>query len=890
MSLWRQITRGLSALTNRQATDRDAADEVRHFYEQAEAELRGRGMSPGEARRTARLELGDADVAREQARSYGWENLLATAWGDLGFGLRQLRRNPSFTVVAVLTLALGIGASTIIFSAIDPVLLRPLPYPGASRLMMIWERNSNGSRRYLTFGAFHGVRERSRSFDALAVMKTWQPSITGESQPERLEGQRVSADYFRVFGIAPLIGRDFQVSDDAYQGPNVVVLSHRLWQRRFGGDRGIVGREIKLDGSGFLVIGVMPSNFENVLAPDAELWAPLQYNPLLPIDGREWGHHLRMVGRLREGVSRAQARGEVDSILSALATIYKKQFDSGGGVAAGFLVNPLQSDLTADVRPALVAIACAVLLLLLIAAVNVTSLLLARSANRGGEFAMRIALGARRSRLVRQLVTECLLLTAIGGVLAMVIAVFGVRGVVALSPPDLPRLNAIRVDGFVLGFGIVLTMIIGFVLGIVPALQASRENLRSGMQGTSHRVAGGRHAARRVLVVVEVALALVLLIGAGLLLHSVTRLFSTDPGFDASHVLSMQVQASGGQFLSTEARARFFEEALARIRELPGVVSAAFTSQLPLSGDSDEYGVQFTSDNGDTGNSAFRYAVTPNYFKTMHIALRRGRLLNEHDTADTQMAVVLNESFAKRLFGDKDPIGQGAHIARDVGHPERPWGIVVGVVADVKQSSLAVGEEDSFYVTPEQWQKWELWSDNVVSFVVRTHGDAGSLTSAVKNAIWSVDKDQPIVRVETMEQTLARSEAQRHFALVLFEAFALIALVLAAAGIYGVLSGSVSERRHDIGVRFALGASRANILRLVVQQGIVLTVIGTVLGVIGAAITSRALVSLLFGVSRLDWMTYLAVVGLIFSVSVLACFVPGWRAAQVDPVVTLRSE
>jgi hypothetical protein len=308
MSLWRQITHGLHALTNQQGADREVADEVRHFYEQAEGELRERGMSPSEAHRMARLELGDADVAREEVRSYGWENLLTTAWSDLAYGWRQLRRNPGFTAVAVLTLAFGIGASTIIFSAIDPVLLRPLPYPGASRLMMVWERQNDGGRRYVTFGAFRGVQERARSFDALAAMKPWQPSMTGEAQPERLEGQRVTADYFRVFGIGPMVGRDFQAADDVYRGPNVVILSHAFWQRRFAGDRGIIGRQITLDGNAFMVIGVMPANFDNVLEPEAQVWAPLQYNPSLPIDGREWGHHLRMVGHLRSGVTHARLR------------------------------------------------------------------------------------------------------------------------------------------------------------------------------------------------------------------------------------------------------------------------------------------------------------------------------------------------------------------------------------------------------------------------------------------------------------------------------------------------------------------------------------------------------------------------------------------------------
>jgi putative ABC transport system permease protein len=890
MSLWRQITRGLRVLTNRRAADREVADEVAYFYEQAESELRDQGMTPAEARRAARIELGDADLAREEIRGYGWENFLTTAWSDVSFGLRQLRHNPGFTVVAILTLALGIGASTVIFSAINPVLLRSLPYPEASRIMMIWERGDGGGRRYPTFGAFHGLRERSRSFDALAVMKTWQPSMTGPSQPERLEGQRVTADYFRVFGTKPLIGRTFQASDDVYRGPNVVILSHVLWLRHFGGARGIIGRQVTLDGTGFTVIGVMPPDFDNVLAPETQLWAPLQYDPTLPIDGREWGHHLRMVGRLRTGVTRTDARGEFDAIISGLARDFRKGFDSGGGVPAGFLVNPLQSDLTADVRPALVAITCAVFLLLLIALVNVTNLLLARGANRSGEFAMRVALGAGRSRLVRQLVTECMLLAGLGGLFAILIASAGVRGVVVLSPPGLPRLSAIRVDGVGLTFGVVLTAVVGIVLGIIAAGHSVRRDLRSTI-GNTRRLGVRHHAARRVLVIAEVAVTLVLLTGAGLLLHSVSRLFSTDPGFEPSNVLTMQVQASGtGRFTNSGARTRFFDSALARVRQLPGVTAAAFTSQLPLSGESEEYGVQFTNDNTATGDSAFRYAVSPGYFETMHLILRRGRFLTMDDTAPKGMSVVLSESFAKRAFGDKDPIGQGVHIARDVGHPERPWATVVGVVADVKQSSLAVGEENAFYVTPEQWEVLEGWSDNVVSFVVRTQNEPSALTSAAKNAIWSVDKDQPIVRVATVYEILAKSESQRHFVLVLFEAFALVALILAAAGIYGVLSGNVNDRLHDIGVRFALGASRVNILSTVMTQGMVLVGTGVVLGVIFAALSSRALVSLLFGISRLDILTYLAVVTLIVTVSGLASFVPAWRATQVDPAITLRNE
>jgi putative ABC transport system permease protein len=467
----------------------------------------------------------------------------------------------------------------------------------------------------------------------------------------------------------------------------------------------------------------------------------------------------------------------------------------------------------------------------------------------------------------------------------MAVAEAGVRTLVALSPPDLPRVGAIHVDGAVFAFGLAITTGVGLIVGLLPALQASRGDATSGLQQGSRTTAGNRHSMRRTLAVSQVALALVLLVTAGLVLRSLERLFSTDPGFDASRLLTLQAQQTGHQLDSDQARARFLTQALEAVRRVGGVTFAAFTSQLPLSGDFDVYGVQFESRTA-TQEGALRYAVSPGYFETMRIPLRRGRLLDERDRADTPGAVLISESLAKRKFPDQDPIGQRVRLGPNAGHSDRPWATIVGVVGDVKQASLAVSQSDAFYIPTPQWP----WVDSAQSLVVRTHGDAARLAPAIKTAIWSVDKDQPIVRIATMGTLLESSEAQRRFALTLFEAFGMVALILAAVGIYGVLSAGVNERTREMGVRAALGASRRSILTLVLRQGVTLTGIGILIGLLGAVAASRIVVSLLYGVSRFDVVTYASVIALLMCVSAIASWVPAWRAAQVDPSITLRAE
>jgi putative ABC transport system permease protein len=885
MSLWRQVTRGLRVLTNRTAADQDVADEVQHFLDQSTAAFMARGLSPDEARRAARVELGGTTVVREQVRAYGWENAVGSVLADVRYAARRLKANPGFAAVSVVTLALGIGASTAIFSAVNPILFEPLPYPQAGRVIMVSDAGPDRSRLDVTFGSYREIRERSHVFEALAVMRPWQPTLTGMLPPERFDGQRVSADYFRALGVRPAMGRDFEASDDTLNGPRVAIISDSLWRRRFSADTAIVGRDVKLNDNPYTVIGVMPAVFENVLAPSAEVWTPLQYDTALPRDGREWGHHLRMVGRVAPELAVDAAARELDGIArNPLPQFSRAPWAS---MEQGLIVSSLQEDLTDAVRPALMAVVGAVLLVLAIACVNVTNLMLGRGAQRRGEFAMRAALGAARPRLVRQVLTESLLLALLGGAVGMLVATAGVDALVALSPPDLPRAGAIAVDRSVFAFALALTTLIGLAVGLIPALQASRGNLHGGVQESSRRTAAGQQFTRRALVVAEVALALMLLVGSGLLLRSLQRLFAVAPGFDAAHVLTMQVQTSGRRFNDDAVRHQFFADALEAVRRVPGVRSAAFTSQLPLSGQEEMYGVEFESnltgsaDSGGEG-AALRYAVSPGYFETMNIPLRSGRLLDARDRTGEPAAVVINESFARRRFPGQDPIGKRLHF----GPSTRQWDVIVGVVGDVRQASLATGRTDAVYIMTTQWS----WADPMLSLVVRAHGDPAALAPALRTAIWSVDKDQPIVRVATMEALLAASAAERRFALILFEVFGLVALVLAATGIYGVLSAGVTERIREIGVRSALGASRGNILALVLRQGMTLTALGVAIGLVGAVAASSALSTMLFNVTRLDPATYISVAVLLLGVSAVACWLPAWRAARVDPTITLRAE
>ena len=883
MNLWRQLARGVRTLTNRARADAEIDEEVEHYLDELTAMFQARGLPPEEARRAARLELGSVTAVRQRVRGYGWEHLVDTTAFDLRYAVRRLRRSPVFTIVGALTLALGIGASTAIFSAVNPVLFRPLPYPDPGRLLMIWDGQS-GATIDVTFGTYRDLRERSRSFESIAVMRPLQATLTGVAEPERLDGQYVSADYFRTLGVRPALGRDFQESDDQPNAPFVVLISHALWHRRFGGDRSIVGGRIAFNEVPVTVIGVLPSGFENVLNPSAEIWSPLQYDRSLPLNGREWGHHLRMIGRLSPDASLDHARLELDAVARTMLKEFPRP--EWASLRNGFFSSRLQDDLTRDVRPVLFAVLGAVILLLTIACVNVTNLLLARGAERRTELALRAALGASKWRLIRQLLVESLLLAGLGGVCGIAMAHAAVDAMMPVIPSELPRVGSIDVDVWVLAFTVSLTTLVGLVIGVVPAFHGSRAEAHGGVQQRSARITTGHQPIRRVLVVVQVALAVVLLISAGLLLRSLQHLLAVPPGFDSSELLTMQVQTAGLRFRDANTSHRFFADVLDALRRVPGVTAAAFTSQLPLTGVEDVWGVHFESiptSAAEEDHDGYRYAVSPGYFEVMGIPLRRGRALNASDDDRAPGAAVINESFARRRLPGLDPIGQRVRVGPNSG----PWFTVVGVVGDVKHTSLSATRSDAIYVTAAQWTRF---ADNARWLVVRTERDAAALTPAVRRAIQSVDKNQPILRIATMDERVRASAAQRRFALLLFEAFGIVALVLAAIGTYSLLSGSVTERTREIGVRAALGASRQNVLALVLRQGMTLAGFGIVIGVVGGGIVSSALETLLFGVSRLDSTTYLGVIVLLAGVSATACTIPAWRAARIPPSIALSSE
>jgi putative ABC transport system permease protein len=878
MHPWRQFARGIRALLRRADADRDVSDEVRHYLDESAKAHRARGLSDADALRAARIELGNPTALTEQVRSYGWENVIDAAVMDVRYASRRLRAAPGFTIVTVVTLALGIGATTAIWSAVNTVLFRPLPYPRAERIVAIADRAADGGPADVTFGTFTEIAARTRSFAAIAVMKPWQPTATSTGEPERLDGQRVSSRYLAVFGIAPALGRDFAPADDHAGVARVVILSDGLWKRRFGADPAIVGHAITLDDDPYVVVGVMPPAFAAATAPSASLWTPLQYDMS---EGRAWGHHLRMIARLRSSTTLDAAARELDAVAHMPAADFPRM--PWASLGHGLIASALQDDLTRGVRPALLAILGAVALVLLIVCVNVANLLLARGARRRGELAVRTALGAGRARLVRQLLTESVLIALAGGAAGLIIAAAGMRAIVRLRPPELPAVAAMRLDSAAFAFALAITAVIGLAIGCVPAIQAVRADPNDGLAMASRRTAGGHRRARGALVVAEVALALLLLVSSGLLLRSIERLFAVSSGFDASNVLTMQVQTSGHRFDNDSETGRFFASALDAVRRVPGVGSAALTSQLPLSGDADLYGVRFdpapADDPGETSGT-FRYAVSPGYFETMRIPLRRGRLLDDRDIANAPHVAVISESMAKRRLIGVDPLGRTLQIG------DGPPFTIVGVVGDVKQMSLAAPVAAAVYTTVSQWR----FADNAMSVVIRVRGDAASLATPVRDAIWSVDKDQPIVRVATMASLVATSAADRRFALTLFGVFALAALILAAAGIYGVLAGGVAERSREIGVRAALGAPRGRIVGLVLRDGLRLTVIGVLLGVAGALAATRALASLLFGVSPLDPLTFGGVIALLTATSALACAIPAWRAARVDPVTALRAD
>ena len=814
-----------------------------------------------------------------QPRTTG-ESLTMRFLHDLRIAARLLRRSPAFAAVSILTLGLAIGATTAIFSVIQPVLLRPLPYPDPERLAFVWERNRDDTRDNVGFATIRDFATSARSIERWAAIGSWLPTLSGNGgEPERVAGDRVSWSYFRTLGVRPALGRDFLAEEDVPDRNQVVMLSYGLWQRRFGGDSSIVGKPISIDGNPMLVAGVMPASFDNVISPDAQIWRVLGYA------NQPWAcrtcHHLRMIMRIRPDVNLATARAELDAIHARLAKEYPSEYASAGTVVA-----PLQLDATREFRPALTALAAAVLLVLLIAVSNVVNLQLARAIRREEEFAIRTALGAGRGRLIAQLLAEGLLLSALGGLAGLAVARLTLPLLVAHLPPSLPRAGAIQLDVGALALVTVVILLLSIVMGLVPARRRGGDlgiTLRSG-----RRLSGGGHRATRAgLVVGEIALAVMLLAGAGLIARSLIRLLSVNVGFDPTHLLSMEINAVGPRYTSDALIYENHRRVLEEVGRLPGVEAVAISNQIPLGGNVDMYGV-FDADvpppkpelipNGD------RYVVTPQYLRLMRIPILKGRAFTEADAADTANKVALvSAALAQKLWPGQNAIGKRIKV----GGSRDPARTIIGITGNVKHGGLDAPEATRQWYIPEGQFRG---ADDLAVVIMRTTVDPAALATTVRKVISAIDPSQPVVNVATMDQLVARSTAQRRLALVLFAAFAVAALLLAVTGIYGVLAGSVAERTREIGVRSALGATPRQIVGLVLGQGGRLAVIGVVLGLAGAIGLTRYLRALLFGIEPTDPTTLAGVVVLIVSVTVAGCLIPAMRAARVDPSTTLRSE
>jgi putative ABC transport system permease protein len=799
--------------------------------------------------------------------------------GDLRHGVRLLRRSPLFAAAAILTLAVAIGATTAIFSVVKPVLIDRLPYPSPGRLMLVWEQNRDGGRDNLGFPTFKDITEQSHAILTAAAVGTWEPTLTDRGDPERVSGERVSATFFRTLGVRPELGRDFTAQDDQPGHNGVVVLSHALWMQRYGGDPGLVGRTIDVNGSPVMVAGVMPASFENVIAPDVVLWRALGYAVGQPFACRTC-RHLRMIARLREGISDASAAAEVNGIFARIMAAYPRDYASTGTAMV-----PMRDAITDKYRGILVALASAVVLVLLIAVANVTNLQLARAVKRQDEFAIRGALGAGRGRLTQMMFAEALVLAFLGGTAGTLLAAAALPSLVAHLPPMLPRADAIHLDLAALGIVAATILCITIATGVATASafrSGAEDSLRSG-----RRLASAHHRARGALVIGEVSLALMLLVSAGLVARSLAALMAVDLGFDPSHLLTLEINSTGPNYKQNAQIFAYHDRVREAVRALPGVVSVGVVNQLPLGGNVDMYGV-LTPDhplaNPELAPSADRYAVSSDYMSTMRVAVVRGRAITAADAIDTASHVSLvSQALAARLWPGEDAIGKRIRL----GGPDGVVYSVVGVARNVKHHSIEASPTAQLYVPERQWLNG---ADDPEMLVVRTAGDPALAAPAVRAAIRRVDPSQPILHVATMDQVVAASTGQRRLALVLLGAFAAVALLLTIAGIYGVLAGSVAERLREIGLRAALGATPGDIMRLVVGQGARLTLAGVVIGSVGALGATRFLSALLYGVRPADPLTFGAVAALLVATSIAACMIPTWRAMRVDPSTTLRAD
>jgi putative ABC transport system permease protein len=801
---------------------------------------------------------------------------MKTLWQDIRYGLRVLVKAPGFTAVAVLMLALGIGASTAIFSVVSAVLLKPLSLPQPERLVKIEERHAGWASTNFTNANFVDIARQTRTLEKLAAYRPWLFSLSGEGEPEDVDGYRVSAQFFNALGIAPILGRTFSAEEDLPGNGGVVVLSHGLWKRRLGSDAGIVGKTCKINGVRSQIIGVMPAEFR--FPEDARLWMPLALDDEMRTNRR--AHLYTMIGRLKSGVTLEQARSEMRTLSEAIDAENK-------GVDPDWAAypSPFGERLVADVRVPMLALFCAVGFVLLIACANVANLLLARAVGRAKEIGVRVALGAGKMRIMLQLLTESVLLAVTAAIVGVLLADLVLRIILELSPGDIPRLQDASIDWRVLTFTLGVTALTGILFGLAPAFQAFETDVQDALRETRSGSSGAAHGrVRGLLVVSEVALALVLLAGTGLLTNSFVRLLRVPLGFNPGNVLTLELFLPDATESSSDRRSiEMLAAVLEKVRSVPGVESVGLVNSLPISGGAStdfEIAGRPPVESGDEPSADIR-VIDPGYLRTMQIPLLKGREFSERDSADAPRVIVINQTMANTFWPGEDPVGKRVTM-KDWGPPLT--GEIVGVIGDVKPNGPEVSVGSMIYWPYPQFPG--LFNH----LVVRTAGDPFGVVAGIKAQVRSVNPEQPVSEIRTMEQVLGESLARRKFSLILTGIFAGVALVLAAVGVAGVMAFMVAQRTREMGIRMALGAQMGDVFGLVLAQGLRLTALGVGIGLAGALSVTRALSSMLFGVAPGDPLTFALVTVLLIGVALVACYVPARAATRVDPMVALRYE
>jgi predicted permease len=872
----------------RRHREEELDEEVRSHFRMAVQERLERGETLEEAEAAVRREFGNVVLVKEVTRQmWGWVWLEQLSQ-DLKYGLRSMRRAPGFTVVAVLTLGLGIGANTAIFSLVNAILLRQLPFKNPEQLVAVDSKRTDPGKHPFTIPDFIDYRDQNQTLEQIAAFANWSASLTGSGEAERVQGMRISANAFQLLGVEAVVGRVLVPEDDTPGRQNVLVLSHGLWQRRFGADPRLVGQTLSLNGHSYTIVGVLPPQFifpireaelAVPLAPDADPWR----------SARTSTNFLRAIARLKPGVTSAQAEADLNSIAGRL----RQQYPVANENKLGMTLTPLNEVVVGDYRHALWMLLGAVGFVLLIASINLASLSLARASTRHREMAIRTAHGATRWRLIRQMTTENLLLALSGGLIGLLLAWWGINFLLALSPAGMPRLSEVGLDARVLVFTLVVSLLSGLIFGILPAVTASRvdlnEELKSGGRGGNDGTA--RNRVRSFLVVAEIAISLVLLLSAGLLIKSFSRLQEVRPGFESENLLAVRLSLPRTRYANRDALISFDDQLQPLLEALPGVSAVGAVSALPLSGT--RASIEFTIEGRQSPqNEVWRsdYRIASNgYFRAMKIPLLRGREFSEQDNARTTPVAIVSETLARRFWPDGNPVGARLSID-DNNQGPRPVE-VVGVVGDVKHLSLEDEPTPHVYLPLRQLHEdGVVWMTNNQYWLIRSQVSPLSLTSAVQREIRKVDPDVPASNIKTMEQYLSDSVSPRRFNLWLLTVFAAAALVLATVGIYGVMSYSVAQRTREIGVRMALGAQRRDILRMVVGHGMLLAVMGLAAGLVGALALSRLMGGLLYQVSTTDPATYILLTFFLLLVTLAACLVPARRATKVDPMVALRYE